>query len=461
MTIIDTYLYSESSSTEEINIASTDLTLAPYRYSVPSATTAIQVGVILQQVAAPIITPAGGIISNNLYATITCSTPGATIYMTLNGEDPSLASMVYAGAFLVDRSLTIKAMAVKSGMADSNVTVTTYSMVVNTVATPTITPDGGNFNVPVTVSLNCDTVGADIYYTTNGTTPSVLSTRYTVPFILSNNTLVRAVGVKTGLLDSAVVAANFSVFIETKVAAPQLTPGAGIFADPVSVVIGTSTPGAALYYTLDGSTPSSSSSLYSAPVPINNNTTLKVVGVRDGIANSDIVTAQYIIQSTSKPINVVAINNDQDIYGTSARLSWQMTSTVGLSGFKIVYGTSSGSYAGQIIVADPFVFNYTVNGLTTNTTYYFAISAMYGSLESQASTEVSCYIEDVVKPAAPTNFVASITADGKGVWLRWVNPTQDFSHVVLVKNADRIPASPTDGEQIYTGTAQEYTDRDI
>ena len=460
MTIIDTYLYSAPGATNEIDITTDGF--APYVYSAPSAALSIDIGEVLPQVVAPIISPAGGIINSNIYASITCPTAGATIYMTLNGDEPTTSSALYEGSFLVDKTLTVKAMAVKSGMAASNVTVVDYIMVVNTVAEPVITPSGGAYNVPVTVGIATDTIDAAIYYTTNGTTPSVLSNLYTAPFILSSAQVVRAVAVKTGMLDSPVASATFNIVLETKVASPVLTPSQGIFADPITVTIETTTVNAELYYTLDNTTPTMSSILYDGtPISITTSAPLKVIGFKTGLDNSDMVTAEYVIQSTAIPTSFIAVNNDTDPFGTSARLSWNMVDTAGLSGFKIVYGLSSGVYTEEAIITDPFANTHTLTGLTTQTTYFFAIKALYGTLEGNISDESSCLVEDVVKPPAPTDFVASITADGKGVWLRWVNPTSDFSHVVLVKNDDHIPLSPTDGEQIYTGTEEEYTDRDI
>ena len=50
------------------------------------------------------------------------------------------------------------------------------------VATPTITPDGGSFSGPVTVTLQTATAGATIRYTLDGTAPGVGSPQYTSSF---------------------------------------------------------------------------------------------------------------------------------------------------------------------------------------------------------------------------------------------------------------------------------------
>jgi hypothetical protein len=80
-----------------------------------------------------------------------------------------------------------------------------------TVATPTITPNGGSFSGPVQVSLQTATPGATIYYTTNGATPTTGSTRYTPPLTLTASATVKAFAVVAGYYDSAVASASFTI----------------------------------------------------------------------------------------------------------------------------------------------------------------------------------------------------------------------------------------------------------
>lgn len=79
-----------------------------------------------------------------------------------------------------------------------------------TVKTPTISPNGGTFSTSTTVSLVCDTKGATIYYTTDGTTPTIASTKYENPFIVSPDTTVKAIAVKDGFENSTVATATFT-----------------------------------------------------------------------------------------------------------------------------------------------------------------------------------------------------------------------------------------------------------
>jgi lysozyme len=61
------------------------------------------------------------------------------------------------------------------------------------------------------------------------------------------------------------------------------------------VTITDSTPGAVIYYTTDGSTPTTSSTKYSGPVPVNSSTTIKAMATASGMTNSDIAIVAYTV----------------------------------------------------------------------------------------------------------------------------------------------------------------------
>lgn len=72
-----------------------------------------------------VATPSISISSNQ--ATITCSTSGATIYYTTNGNTPTTSSTQYSSPITLTGACTIKAIAVKSGMNNSSVASQSYS----------------------------------------------------------------------------------------------------------------------------------------------------------------------------------------------------------------------------------------------------------------------------------------------------------------------------------------------
>lgn len=80
------------------------------------------------------------------------------------------------------------------------------------VADPTFSPaDGTSFSgASQSVTITTKTTGADIYYTTNGTTPTTASTKYSTPVSVSATTTIKAIAVKNGMAPSNVVSATYT-----------------------------------------------------------------------------------------------------------------------------------------------------------------------------------------------------------------------------------------------------------
>mgnify|MGYP002623383781 CR=1 FL=1 len=129
---------------------------------------------------------------------ITCETEGATIYYTTDGTDPTTSSSTYGSETkitITETMTTVKAYAVKAGMADSR--ITTFNL---TVDDPVITYNAADN----TVSLSCATPGATFYYTTDGTDPTPSSTLYIGGFSLGTASIVKAIAQKGGVVSNVV-----------------------------------------------------------------------------------------------------------------------------------------------------------------------------------------------------------------------------------------------------------------
>ncbi|MBM9507639.1 chitobiase/beta-hexosaminidase C-terminal domain-containing protein [Streptomyces sp. KK5PA1] len=83
------------------------------------------------------------------------------------------------------------------------------------VATPTFSPAGGTFTTAQSVTIADATSGATIHYTLDGSTPTASSPTYTGALTISATTTVKAYAVASGLTDSAVATASFTISTST------------------------------------------------------------------------------------------------------------------------------------------------------------------------------------------------------------------------------------------------------
>jgi formylglycine-generating enzyme required for sulfatase activity len=83
---------------------------------------------VSETVATSVISPAGGTFTSAQSVTISCATAGADIYYTIDDSIPTASSTKYTGAITVSSTITIKAIAIKSGMTDSDIATSTYTI---------------------------------------------------------------------------------------------------------------------------------------------------------------------------------------------------------------------------------------------------------------------------------------------------------------------------------------------
>jgi hypothetical protein len=163
------------------------------------------------------------------------------------------------------------------------------------VHNPTFSPEGGAFPDPlVDVTLQTITPDAIIYYTLDGSDPTEQSALYTSPIPLDLNNgpvTIKARGYLEGWEPSGVVSATYTALV----ADPVFTPDPAFYTQPVLVQIATSTPGAAIYYTLNGTNPTEQSPEYTEPFSIDTTVTIKAKAFKQGFAPSQIITASYFI----------------------------------------------------------------------------------------------------------------------------------------------------------------------
>jgi len=162
--------------------------------------------------------------------------------------------------------------------------------------TPIITPAGGSFKPPLEVGINSFTLGATIRYTLDGSAPKSSSPVLPAGSLLklTSSKTISAVAIDAIGQVSDVAVAEFAISGVRTTDKPVLTPADTSATGPVTVSIATSTPGAALYYTTDGSNPSRASKRYRAPIKVNGpSVILRAIAYGAGRPASSIAQALY------------------------------------------------------------------------------------------------------------------------------------------------------------------------
>ena len=252
-------------------------------------------------VETPAFSIAGGEVEEGTTVTITCATEGATVYYTTDGTEPTTSSAVYSGAITVNSAMTIKAMAAKEGnYTDSEVASATFTIKAReVVATPVISPAGGEVAAGTAVTISCATSGATVYYTTDGSTPTTSSAVYSGAITVNSAMTVKAMAAKNGYYtNSSVAAAAFTIKVEAvAVSTPVISPAGGEVEEGTTVTITCATEGATVYYTTDGTEPTTSSAVYSGAITVNSAMTIKAMAAKSGnYTNSGVATATFTIK---------------------------------------------------------------------------------------------------------------------------------------------------------------------
>ena len=124
--------------------------------------------------------------------------------------------------------------------------------------------------------------GATIYYTTDGSTPttSSRSIQSTNPPVVSTNETITAIASIAGYLQSAPSSATYTS--TTIPANPVFSLAAGTYTGTQTLTITEPTSGAVVYYTVDGSAPTTASLVYTHPLTISASQTVQAVAVSPG-----------------------------------------------------------------------------------------------------------------------------------------------------------------------------------
>jgi hypothetical protein len=260
-------------------------------------------GSTTQAAAVPTFSPAAGTYTGFQSVTLSTASSGAVIcYNTTgspatNGSTGCVSGTLYTGPVTVSSSETLYAVAGGTGYTDSPVGSASY-VIQSSVATPTFSPAGGTYSSAQSVTISDSAANATIYYTTDGTTPTTSSTKYTGPITVSFPETLKAIAVATGSTNSAVASAAYTITPLPVVATPTFSPAVGSYNSAQLVTISDATSGAIIYYTTNGTVPTTSSTEYNGPISVSATETLQALAVAPGDTNSAVASAAYTINSS-------------------------------------------------------------------------------------------------------------------------------------------------------------------
>lgn len=186
---------------------------------------------------------------------------------------------------------------------DSHYSASTSAPVMETFSTaavPEFSVLVGIYPASQTVTITDASPDATIYYTTDGSDPTIGSTQYTAPVTISATTKLKAIA--AGIyLPSGITEAVYTI-----TDSPAMTRIVGTKTTAQTITLTDLTPGAVIYYTTDGTVPTTRSAKYKAPFTLTKATLVRTFATSTGHINSRISEETYSIRLPEAPLTWAA-----------------------------------------------------------------------------------------------------------------------------------------------------------
>ena len=398
--------------------------------AIPAATTTVKViavkdGMVsdvasatytYNSIAKPLFTPADGA---QLYygetVAITCATDGTTIYYTTDGTEPTDESNEYSAPIAITaNTVTLKAFA-KKGTESSSIATATFTL--KNPAAPTFSVAAGAVarNTVVTISSADNTT---IMYTTDGTDADkgTDANSNSVNVTITDGMTIKAIAYDPELNISTEASATYTI---AQAVAPTFSVAEGSVVAGTTVALATTTEGATIHYTTDGTTPDENSTAYTAPIVIDADMTIKAIAVKENYVNSEVSTAAYTVIAPIKGFDIDFETDDLSRY-----VEWDFENVGIRSGVTGVSAHGGSKWGGNVNSNGNGTYTCLIK--TKNKVAYPASLEFYISKESNNTSACSWVVS--VSSDGTTWTQVGDAQDAKGMSKGdWTKVTRDLS----------------------------------
>jgi hypothetical protein len=300
---------------------------------------------------------------------ITGGTTGASLCYTLDSSEPADCSqqIVSGGTVLITQSSTLKVKGFNGPANEwtpSDLEIGTYYISHGSVAAPVMNPPGAQYAQPQMVTLSSATPGVQIRYTLDGSTPHAGSPIFSAPIPIDWTQTLRARAFLAGWTPSTTTNADYTIDNLNAVAPVSFSMPGGIYPIRKTVSLTTSPTDATIYFTTDGTMPTTSSAQLSSGQTINidRSQVVKAIAMKSGMNTSPLRRADYRITGAIAAGNSHGLGLKTD--GTV--LSWGLNTTGAL-------GRTNPAPAPALVEfpsPPPFIVAIAANGLSGHSTSF-------------------------------------------------------------------------------------------
>jgi len=261
---------------------------------------------------------------NDLYLSISTTTPDVNIYYTLNGNNPTNSDSLYTMPLEINTATSLKAIGMKDGWKNTDIKSANYLFKVDSIA---FSLAGGTYKGKQNLMLSTSTNDAEIRYTLDNTDPDTSSLLYQIPLVIDTNLLIKAKGFKANYESSEISEMEYYIIFDT-VDKPKFSVAGGDYTTSISVQITTDTINTQIYYNFGDTIPNKEiGTLYTSALTLSDTCKINAIAYKEGLIESPVSSIMYNICTSIPALE----NHDQiSVYPipTNGKLYIRLSKTI-------------------------------------------------------------------------------------------------------------------------------------